>query len=63
MQLNHYLIQSKQYFKEVKMVRGAAGIPAHEKLRDWTYFKQHDFHDLEDITLKNLVETLEKKSH
>jgi hypothetical protein len=63
MQLNHYLVQSKQYFKEVKMTRGAADIPAHENLRDWTYFKQHDFHEIEDATLKNLVEAVDQKSH
>ena len=62
-QLNHYLVQSKQYFKEVKMTRGAADIPAHENLRDWKYFKEYDFHEIEDTSLKNLVETFDQKSH
>jgi len=56
-QLNHYAIQSKEFFEKVKMTRGAAdGLI---NVRDWEYFKQYDFKDQEDTTLKTLLEAAE----
>lgn len=51
LQLNHYAIQSKEYFEKVKMTRGAADGIQHENLRDWKYFNSYDFHDEEDTLL------------
>lgn len=59
-QLNHYAIQSKQYFKEVKMTRGNATSPQSNSIRNWNYFEAYNSHDLEDTTLKTLVEAHEK---
>ncbi len=61
-QLNHYAIQSKQYFEEVKMTRGAADSALHENVRTWEYFKRYDFHEEEDTKLKDLVEEFERAS-
>lgn len=61
-QLNHYSIQSRQYFEEVKMTRGAADTAMHETIRTWDYFKKYDFHDEEDTKLKDLVEAFEAAS-
>jgi hypothetical protein len=56
-QLNHYAIQSKEFFEKVKMARGTAdGLI---NVRDWEYFKQYDFKDQEDTKLKSLLEAAE----
>ena len=39
-QLNHYVLQSLQYYQEVKMTRGAADGMHHEYVRDMNYFHQ-----------------------
>ena len=54
--LNHYVIQSKEFFKKVKMSRGDAATPTPEHIRDWSYFKRYDFKDRKDIQLKELLE-------
>lgn len=56
-QLNHYTIQSKEYFEKVKMHRGDATTPITSDLnrRDWAYFNKYDYHEVEDASLKNLV--------
>ena len=61
-QLNHYAIQSRQYFEEIKMTRGAADSEIHEHVRTWQYFKDYDHHEVEDTTLKELVEAHEESS-
>jgi hypothetical protein len=53
--LNHYPIQSLEFFTKVKMTRGAADTIAHQNVRDMNYFKRYDFNDMNDETLKNLV--------
>jgi hypothetical protein len=40
--LNHYDIQSLDWFKAVKMTRGAADSANYDKIRDLTYFKRYD---------------------
>jgi hypothetical protein len=40
--LNHYAIQSLDWFKAVKMTRGAADSANYDKIRDLTYFKRYD---------------------
>ena len=58
--LNHYAIQSKEFFKKVKMTRGAADTIKHNHVRDLNYFKRYDFKDRQDVQLKELVEKHEK---
>ena len=53
--LNHYPIQSLEFFKTIKMTRGAADTQNHENIRDINYFNKYDFRDICDETLKNLL--------
>lgn len=54
--LNHYPIQSLEFFEKVKMKRGAADGAAHENIRDMTYFdKYNENTTFEDNLLKNIV--------
>jgi hypothetical protein len=41
-QLNHYSIQSLEFFQSVKMTRGDAGGKAKDSMRDMDYFRKHD---------------------
>lgn len=55
--LNHYPIQSLEFFQKVKMTRGSANVAAHDKVRDMGYFRRYDDGtDFKDDTLKQLVE-------
>jgi glycosyltransferase involved in cell wall biosynthesis len=42
LQLNHYPIQSLEFFQSVKMTRGDAGGKAKDTMRDMDYFHRHD---------------------
>ena len=54
--LNHYPIQSKDFFEKVKMTRGAAD--RIDNVRDWGYFdKYNENTDYEDDDLKNMILT------
>jgi len=55
LQLNHYVIQSKEYFEKVKMKRGAADGIEHENIRTWKYFNEYDHADEEDTLLKDML--------
>ena len=52
-QINHYAIQSKEFFEKVKMTRGAVETPVN--VRDWEYFDRYDHKEEEDITLQVLA--------
>ena len=53
--LNHYPIQSLDFFKEVKMTRGDATVE--NNIRDLNYFESYDKGTIyKDGTLKNLIE-------
>jgi hypothetical protein len=54
LQLNHYIIQSKEYYETVKMTRGAPERP--DNVRDWKYFEGNDVKEVEDTELKDMVE-------
>ena len=55
-QLNHYVIQSREYFEKVKMVRGSAVFSTRDFMRDWAYFADKDANcSVEDRTLANLL--------
>ena len=42
--LNHYVIQSKEYYATVKMTRGDADNPNLDHFRDWNYFHRNAIH-------------------
>lgn len=52
-QLNHYAIQSREYFEKVKMTRGDVAWSINP--RDWNYFNSYDFREEEDVKLKDLI--------
>ena len=54
-QLNHYAIQSREFFEKVKMSRGDAHSAKSNSVRDWTYFERYDFKDLEDRKLADIT--------
>ena len=51
--LNHYAIQSLDFFKNVKMIRGAADHLTSVHIRTLDYFKRYDHKDMIDEELKN----------
>jgi hypothetical protein len=53
--LNHYPIQSLEFFQKVKMTRGAADCKISENIRDMNYFNNYDYRDINDETLKNIL--------
>jgi len=54
-QLNHYPIQSKEFFSKVKMTRGDVHSPGFDNFRDWKYFDSYDFDEMEDVSLSERV--------
>lgn len=50
---NHYMIQSKEYFRRVKMTRGDSSKKNRENMRDWDNFKRNDFKDITDTELRD----------
>lgn len=52
--LNHYAIQSRQFFENIKMKRGDASNPKYEDIRTWEYFRDFDHNDILDEELKNI---------
>tara|TARA_X000000950_G_scaffold112124_1_gene141226 strand:- start:969 stop:1766 length:798 start_codon:yes stop_codon:yes gene_type:complete len=53
--INHYAIQSEEFFREVKMTRGCALNKNAENVRTMNYFKAYDKNDIEDKELALLV--------
>jgi hypothetical protein len=59
-QLNHYMTQSEEYFRAVKMTRGDAANPVSDGIRDMAYFERIDAAcTVEDRLLADMVETAE----
>jgi hypothetical protein len=54
-QLNHYPIQSLEFFEKVKMTRGDVCTSTSDKVRDMKYFQDYDHREFRDDTLKNLI--------
>lgn len=54
-QLNHYPIQSLDFFRTVKMTRGDVNTSASNHVRDMNYFHAYDHRECCDETLKQLV--------
>ncbi len=62
LQLNHYYIQSKEFFEKVKLRRGNAGKKELNSMRTLKMFKEHDERStVEDTLLKQLVEQHEQQ--
>ena len=53
--LNHYAIQSWDWFKKIKMTRGAADSISSDNVRDENYFKKYDRNDIIDTELSNII--------
>jgi hypothetical protein len=56
LQLNHYIIQSREYFQKVKMRRGDVHTFAWNNARTWDYFDAHDFDEQKDTLLADLID-------
>lgn len=55
--LNHYAIQSWEWFQSVKMTRGDVNCNSNENVRDEKYFKGYDFNHILDDELKKINST------
>jgi len=54
--LNHYPIQSKEFFEKVKMTRGDVNWSDQNTIRDWNYFDRYNLNtEYEDNDLKNMI--------
>ena len=51
--INHYAIQSWEYFKNIKMTRGDINDPNHNGTRNKQYFDSYNHKQMEDEELKN----------
>lgn len=55
--LNHYPLQSEEFFNKIKMTRGSANTSQHEHVRDYEYFQKYNSNtDFLDTGLKDMVE-------
>ncbi|MEP5416066.1 MAG: glycosyltransferase family 2 protein, partial [Lentilitoribacter sp.] len=56
-QINHYMIQSEYYFREVKMTRGDATRKSKDDIRDWEMFRSVDAScTVSEYVLRDLIE-------
>jgi hypothetical protein len=53
--LNHYAIQSFNWFMKVKATRGDISAANNENVRNKEYFKEYNFNDIEDNELSNVT--------
>jgi hypothetical protein len=51
--LNHYRIQSWEFFKKVKMTRGDVSINTSKYILNQKYFQIHDYNDMKDTELRD----------
>jgi hypothetical protein len=56
LQLNHYIIQSKEFYDTVKRTRGDALVGSSDTMRNDEYFQRFDSREYEDTELKTYVE-------
>ncbi len=57
LQLNHYAIMSKEYYRTVKMTRGDVASSKYLGVRDWNYFKRYDHKEEQDTQLSNRLKS------
>jgi len=53
--MNHYAIQSFNWFMKVKATRGAADTASSENVRNKEYFKEYNLNDIDDSELSNII--------
>ena len=53
--LNHYAIQSLNWFMKVKATRGDINAANNENVRNKDYFKEYNFNDMDDSELSNIT--------
>jgi hypothetical protein len=53
--LNHYPIQSLEFFTKIKMTRGDVNSSNSDNCRDLDYFQKYDYNETCDDTLKNII--------
>jgi len=58
--LNHYAIQSLDWFMKVKATRGDINAAKNENVRDKKYFDEYNFNDIEDLELSNITNSIDK---
>lgn len=59
--LNHYPIQSKEYYRKVKMTRGDVNSEHYDYFRNWNYFRHYDLDTTyNDTDLKQMVVSLDQ---
>jgi hypothetical protein len=58
--LNHYSIQSEEFWKNIKMTRGDVNCHFKTHERDMSLFKKQDINDIEDIRLVKQNESINK---
>ena len=51
--LNHYRIQSWEFYKKVKMTRGDGAFKGFNNIRTRKYFQIHDYNDMKDTELRD----------
>ena len=62
--LNHYRIQSYEYFTKVKMIRGDVSVESNENIRDLKYFQHYtEISNIKDDLLKQIIENGYKYSN
>ena len=68
-QLNHYRVQSKQFWRNIKMSRGNVFHPnidnknAKSAKRNWTKFDNSNVNEVKNDTLENMVEEYERNNN
>ena len=58
--LNHYAIQSLDWFTRVKATRGDINAAINENVRNIEYFKEYNFNDIEDNELSNITNKIDQ---
>ena len=53
--MNHYAIQSFNWFMKVKATRGDINSANNDNVRNKEYFKQYDCNDIDDSELSNIT--------
>ena len=53
--LNHYAIQSWEWFRDIKTTRGDVADSTIDNVRNEKYFKQYDWNDIVDTELSNMT--------
>ena len=58
--LNHYAIQSLEWFMRVKATRGDASNITSDGIRTKKYFDRYDLNDIEDLELSTITNNIEQ---